>query len=63
MRRYWIEKSQISNNQVHFKTDQFHHIFDVCRQEIGHHFEVITEDSLAFLVEVSSQPTLLFQYA
>lgn len=52
MRRYWIEKSQISNNQVYFKSEQFHHIFDVCRQEIGNHFEVITEDSFAFLVEV-----------
>ena len=52
MRRYWIQKSQITNDQVLFKADQFHHIFEVCRQEIGHHFEVITEDSLAFLVEV-----------
>lgn len=54
MRRYWIEKSQIFNDQVTFKGDQFHHIFDVCRQEIGHHFEVITEDSKAYLVEVTS---------
>lgn len=54
MRRYWIEKSQINGDQVHFKGDQFHHIFDVCRQEVGHHFEVITEDSKAFLVEVTS---------
>ena len=52
MRRYWIEKSQIFNDQVTFKGDLFHHIFDVCRQEVGHHFEVITEDSKAYLVEV-----------
>lgn len=52
MRRYWIEKSQIFNDQVIFKNEQFHHIFDVCRQEVGHHFEVITEDSKAYLVEV-----------
>lgn len=54
MRRYWIEKNQIFNNQVTFKGDQHHHIFDVCRQEVGHHFEVITEDSKAYLVEVKS---------
>lgn len=54
MRRYWIEKSQIFNDQVVFKADQFHHIFDVCRQTVGNHFEVITEDSNAYLVEVLS---------
>ncbi len=52
MRRYWIDKSQISNDLVTFKSEQFHHIFDVCRQTVGHHFEVITEDSKAYLVEV-----------
>ena len=57
MRRYWVNKSQIhkmseSESQVIFKDDLFHHIFDVCRQEVGHKFEVITEDSKAYLVEV-----------
>lgn len=54
MRRYWINKSQLHNDLVTFKGEQFHHIFDVCRQEVGHHFEVITEDSKAYLVEVLS---------
>ena len=54
MRRYWIEKSQIFKDQVSFSADQFHHIFDVCRQTVGHQFEVITEDSNAFLVEVTA---------
>ncbi|MBC7456972.1 MAG: 16S rRNA (uracil(1498)-N(3))-methyltransferase [Bdellovibrionaceae bacterium] len=54
MRRYWIEKSQIYNEQVVFKSEQYHHIFDVCRQTVGNHFEVITEDSNAYLVEVLS---------
>lgn len=54
MRRYWIEKNQIDNDTVTFKNEQFHHIFDVCRQETGHQFEVITEDSKAYLVEVIS---------
>ncbi|MFN3697204.1 MAG: RsmE family RNA methyltransferase [Pseudobdellovibrio sp.] len=54
MRRYWIQKNQIYQDQITFSGDQFHHIFDVCRQEIGHHFEVLTEDSKAYLVEVSA---------
>ena len=55
MRRYWIEKKMIYNDTVTFKDALFHHIFDVCRQEIGHHFEVLTEDSKAYLVEVTSK--------
>ena len=60
MRRYWIQKSQIQSNEtggstVTFKDELFHHIFDVCRQEVGHHFEVLTEDSKAYLVEVTTR--------
>ncbi len=55
MRRYWIEKKMIYNDSVTFKDELFHHIFDVCRQEIGHHFEVLTEDSKAYLVEVTAK--------
>lgn len=54
MRRYWIEKKQVQDQTIHFSGDQFHHIFDVCRQEVGHHFEVITEESQAYLVKVSN---------
>ncbi len=58
MRRYWIQQSQIKSvdgqpSIVLFKDEIFHHIFDVCRQEVGHHFEVLTEDSQAYLVEVT----------
>ena len=55
MRRYWIEKKMISNDVVTFKDDLFHHIFEVCRQEIGQHFEVLTEESIAYLVEVTAK--------
>lgn len=55
MRRYWIEKQMIFEDQVSFKGDLFHHIFDVCRQDVGHHFEVLTEDSKAYLVEVTQK--------
>lgn len=53
MRRYWIEKKAIYQDVVTFKDDLYHHIFDVCRQDVGHHFEVLTEDSKAYLVEVT----------
>lgn len=54
MRRYWIEKKDLFQNQVNFTGDVFHHIFDVCRQEVGSKFEVLTEDSKAYFVEVTS---------
>lgn len=61
MRRYWISKDQIQNEpalsqgaqSVWFDGDQFHHIFIVCRQIVGHQFEVLTEDSIAYLVQVT----------
>ncbi|MFS4458342.1 RsmE family RNA methyltransferase [Bdellovibrio sp. HCB2-146] len=53
MRRYWIEKKDLFQNQVNFTGDVFHHIFDVCRQEVGSKFEVLTEDSKAYFVEVT----------
>lgn len=53
MRRYWIEKKDIFQNQVNFSGEVFHHIFDVCRQEVGSKFEVLTEDSKAFFIEVT----------
>lgn len=53
MRRYWIEKKDLHNGQVQFQGDVFHHIFDVCRQEQGSKFEVLTEESKAYFVEVT----------
>lgn len=53
MRRYWISKNDISADRtVQFQGDLFHHIFGVCRQEKGHHFEVLTGESIAYLIEV-----------
>lgn len=53
MRRYWIEKKDVYQNEVNFTGDIFHHIFDVCRQDEGSKFEVLTEDSKAYLVQVT----------
>lgn len=52
MRRYWIEKKDFFGDKVNFTGDTFHHIFDVCRQEVGSKFEVLNEDSKAYFVEV-----------
>lgn len=55
MRRYWVHKNTISDDNVTFSDEVFHHIFDVCRQDVGHHFEVLTEDAKAYLVEVTEK--------
>jgi 16S rRNA (uracil1498-N3)-methyltransferase len=52
MRRYWVQKKDIFQDQVNFSGDVFHHVFDVCRQEQGSKFEVLTEEGKAYFVEV-----------
>ena len=52
MRRYWIQPQDILNDQVQFEGDTFHHIFSVCRQDMGSHFEVLC-DKKAYLVQVT----------
>lgn len=54
MRRYWASKECFHGDEVHFSGDLFHHIFDVCRQEKGSHFEVLGDGSKAHLIEVVS---------
>jgi 16S rRNA (uracil1498-N3)-methyltransferase len=53
MRRYWIEQKDLFQDQVNFSGEIYHHIFDVCRQEVGSKFEVLTEESKAYFVEVT----------
>jgi len=58
VRRYWIEPEQLHSAPsgeltVSFDSEQFHHIFDVCRQEKGSHFEVIHPNRKAYLIEVT----------
>ena len=54
MRRYWIEANQKFNDRVTWNSSQLHHIFEVCRQDVGSKFEVIHPDHHAYLVEVIS---------
>ena len=51
MRRYWIQPQDIVDDHVKFEGDTFHHIFSVCRQDTGSHFEVLC-DKKAYLVQV-----------
>lgn len=59
MRRYWLSSTDLVNSEipsdVHFSGDLFHHIFEVCRQDLGSRFEVISPDAKAYLVEVISR--------
>lgn len=52
MRRYWLSAQAIQGELVEISGDPFHHIFDVCRQEVGSKFEVLGAGPYALLVEV-----------
>lgn len=52
MRRYWIDSRDRAGELITFRGDLHHHIFDVCRQDQGSKFEVLTEEGKAYLVEV-----------
>lgn len=52
MRRYWIELSQIRGDQIYFSGESWHHIHVVCRQSVGHRFEVFWGGDKALVVEL-----------
>ena len=52
MRRYWLTPDCVQGDQTEFKGDTFHHIFEVCRQEVGSRFEILLGDLKARTVEV-----------
>lgn len=49
LRRYWVESQNIIGDNVLLEGEVFHHIIDVCRQEIGSQFEVISDGSAYFV--------------
>lgn len=53
MRRYWIEQKKLTETQGEIDGENFHHIIEVCRQNVGSRFELLTENHEAFLVEIS----------
>lgn len=54
MRRYFVDQKLNVGQEVQLDGDQFHHIFGVCRQQVGNHFELLNTAGKAFLVEVNS---------
>jgi 16S rRNA (uracil1498-N3)-methyltransferase len=54
MRRYWIEKKFITDTSAQIEGELFHHIFDVCREEVGSRFELITAEGQAAFVIVKT---------
>jgi len=52
MRRYWLPAGSLDEERVIFDGEVFHHIFDVCRQEVGSRFEVLLDNNKAYLVEI-----------
>ncbi len=51
MRRYWIEEKDILGQQALLQGELFYHIVDVCRQEMGSKFELISNGK-AYFVEI-----------
>lgn len=54
MRRYWYPAPFTGTKEVAIVGDLFHHIFDVCRQDMGSHFELIFPDGWIRLVKVEA---------
>lgn len=57
MRRYWLDKDSIVENtdgekEFLIENDDYHHICGVCRREEGHKFEILTEDAVAYFVQI-----------
>lgn len=54
MRRYWIEKKHFKNDAILLTGDTFHHICEVCRQDVGNKFEILC-DGQAYFVEITER--------
>lgn len=52
MRRYWVDTASEKVDHVILEGDVFHHICDVCRQDVGSKFEVLTPTGFALFVEI-----------
>lgn len=54
MRRYWLDLQNKNGEQFTIRGDTFHHIIDVCRQDLGSKFEILCEDSIAYFVQITT---------
>lgn len=58
MRRYWISEKFLYKDYFAISGNLLHHIFRVCRIQIGERFELLTDQNHAFLVEAVSADSL-----
>lgn len=54
MKRYWVSADWIEGDEIHLSGDVFKHIHQVCRNDVGAKFELLTEGHRAFFVELHS---------
>jgi 16S rRNA (uracil1498-N3)-methyltransferase len=52
MKRFWVEKKHFYNDEITLEGDTYHHICDVCRQDVGSKFEILSE-GMAYFVELT----------
>ena len=52
MRRYFYPDLLHTEAQFTLQGELFHHIFDVCRLQVGQHFELLNSTGVAYLVRV-----------
>lgn len=52
MRRYWFSPECQTEDKIELEGAIFHHIVEVCRQQVGSRFEMITEGEWAYLVQM-----------
>jgi 16S rRNA (uracil1498-N3)-methyltransferase len=57
MKRFWVEKKYFYNDEITLEGDSYHHICDVCRQDVGSKFEVLSE-GMAYFVELTKLNTV-----
>lgn len=52
VRRYWFDQKDRQDGRIQLTGDLFHHVIDVCRQDVGSRFEMLSAGGHAFLVEL-----------
>lgn len=55
MRRYIFEENLKVGKSLKIEGEIFKHIFTVCRRSVGDHFELLSKDGRAYLVQVESR--------
>jgi 16S rRNA (uracil1498-N3)-methyltransferase len=54
MKRFWVEKKFFFKDEINLEGDVYHHICDVCRQDVGSKFEILSE-GMAYFVELTAK--------